>query len=143
MALSALYLLAAVVSSLLSSHASGFHRLTIRYASTELRVSPHAQAHPLAQGSVHPLPRAVDAPSSEVMVDGLPGRKVVRQKTPGTATTDYVEDCVKDLAQGVYSRASRSFRGRDMGFYVRPFGTGQVGLVCCSHARYSTELLSQ
>src|SRR5215208_3796768 len=71
MALSTLYLLAAVVSSLLSSHASGLHRLTIRYASTGLRVSPHAHAHPLAQGSVHPLPGAVDAPSSEVMVDGL------------------------------------------------------------------------
>src|SRR5215218_5573873 len=143
MALSALYLLAAIVSTLLPSYTGTLHRLAIHYASAWLRIPFDADAQTLAQGSVQPLPGAVDPPSSEVMVYGLPGRKVVRQKTPGTATTDDVEDGVKDLAQGVYSGTSRSFRGRDMGFYVRPFGTGQVGLVCCSHARYSTELLSQ
>jgi hypothetical protein len=30
----------------------------------------------------------------------------------------YVEDSVKDLTQGMYPRASRSFRGGDMGLYV-------------------------
>ena len=30
-----------------------------------------------------------------------------------------------------------------MGSYVGPLGIGQVGLVCTSHARYFTELLSQ
>src|SRR5215212_8572505 len=43
-----------------------------------LGISPHTHAHPLAQGSVHPLPGTVDPPHSEVMVDGLPGREVVR-----------------------------------------------------------------
>jgi site-specific DNA recombinase len=36
-------------------------------------------------------------------LDGLPGRKVVRQQAPGTATTEHLEDSVKDLAQGMYS----------------------------------------
>jgi len=36
----------------------------------------------------------------------------MRQQTPGTATTHNVEDGVKDLAQGMYSGASRSSRGR-------------------------------
>jgi hypothetical protein len=30
-----------------------------------------------------------------------------------------------------------------MGFYVGPLGIGEVGLVCFSHVRYSTEPLSQ
>jgi hypothetical protein len=79
MALSALYLLAAYsIPSLLSSHAGALDRLTIDDAGTELRISLHV--HPLARmGRVHPLPGAADPPSSEVMMDGLPGRRVVRQ----------------------------------------------------------------
>ena len=30
-----------------------------------------------------------------------------------------------------------------MGFYIGPFGIGEVCLVCSSHARYFTELLPQ
>jgi hypothetical protein len=58
------------------------------------------------------------------MMDGLPRRKVMRQKPPRAAAANDVEDGVKDLAQGMYSRASRSFRGEDMGFYAGPFGIG-------------------
>src|SRR5215207_1733321 len=36
----------------------------------------------------------------------------------------YVEDGVKDLAQGTNSRASRSFRGGDIGLYAGPLGIG-------------------
>ena len=67
----------------------------------------------------------------------------MRQQAPGTSTTHEVEDGVEDLAQGVYPGAPRSFRGREMGLYVGPLGIGEVGLVCFSHARYSTEPLSQ
>ena len=43
------------------------------------------------------LEDSVDAPNSEVVVDGLPGRELVRQQTPSAATTNDVEDGVKDL----------------------------------------------
>ena len=39
----------------------------------------YPDAQTLAQGGVDPFPRAVLTPGSEVMVDGLPRRKVVRQ----------------------------------------------------------------
>jgi hypothetical protein len=68
---------------------------------------------------------------------------IVRRQAPGTAATHDVEDGIEDLAQGVYPGASRSFRGREMGLYVEPLGIGEVGLICFSHARYSTELPSQ
>jgi hypothetical protein len=76
MALSALDLLATIVSPL-SSHASSLHRLAIHYAGARLRFALHADPQTFSQGGVHPLPGAVDAPSSEVMVDGLPRRKVM------------------------------------------------------------------
>src|SRR5215216_4685753 len=75
------------------------------------------------------------------MVDGLSGREIVRQEPPGTSATHDVEDGVEDLAEGVHPRASGIFGGREMGLYVGPLGIGEVGLVCSSHARYSTELL--
>jgi hypothetical protein len=67
----------------------------------------------------------------------------VRQQAPGTPTTDYVEDGLEDLAQSMHSGASRGFGGRNMGFYARPIGVGEVCLICSSHARCSTEPLSQ
>ncbi len=79
MALSSLHLLATVVPSLLPSHARALNRLRIDDAGAWLRISPRTDSHPLAQGGVQPFPGAVDAPRSEVMVDGLPGREVVRQ----------------------------------------------------------------
>jgi hypothetical protein len=98
-ALSALYLLATVVPSLLSSHAGAIDRLAIYYGGTGLRIS--AQAHPLAQGGVHSLPGAVDSPSSETMMYGFPGRGVVGQESPGAAAANDVENGVEDLAQGM------------------------------------------
>ena len=52
----------------------------------------------MAQSGVQPLPGTVDAPHPEVVMNGLPGRKVVGQKAPSTPTADDVEDGVKDLA---------------------------------------------
>jgi hypothetical protein len=77
------------------------------------------------------------------MVDGLPRREIVGQQAPSTPATHDVEDGIDDLAEGVHPGSPGSFGGREMGFYVRPLGIGEVGLVCSSHARYSTEPLSQ
>ena len=39
-------------------------------------------------------------------------------------SADYVEDGVKDLAQGMYSGSPRSSRSREMRLNVGPFGIG-------------------
>jgi hypothetical protein len=67
----------------------------------------------------------------------------VGQQPSGTPATHDVEDGVEDLAQGVHPRASGGRGGREVGLDVGPFGIGEVGLVCSSHARYFTELLPQ
>ena len=62
------------------------------------------------------------------------------QEAPGTPATHDVEDGIDDLAQGVHSRASGCLGGREVGLYAGPLGIGEVGLICSSNARYSTEL---
>src|SRR5918995_2550254 len=88
---------------------------------------------------MHPLPRPIQAPGAEVVIDGLPGREAVGQQPPSAATADDVEDGVCDLAQGMYPRAPGGFGGWQMGLQEGPLGIGEVALVCFSHARYPTE----
>jgi hypothetical protein len=78
MALSFLDLLATIVSSFLSTHPSRLDRLAIDDSGARLRVSLEAYPHPLTQGSVHSFPGAIQAPEAKGVVDGLPGREVVR-----------------------------------------------------------------
>ncbi len=75
---------------------------------------------------MHPLPYPIQAPGAEVVVDGLPGWEVVRQQAPGAAATDYVEDGVKDLPQGMYAWSARRFGGREVILEICPIGIGKI-----------------
>src|SRR5215212_1174432 len=134
MALPALHLLAAAVSSLLSSYTITLERLAIHYPCAGLGITTHTSTEPFAQSAVQPFPGALDPPSSEVMVDGFPGRKVVRKWTPGASAADCVEDGVKDLAQGVHPGPPGGIRSRQVRLHAGPLGIGEVGRVRLSHA---------
>jgi hypothetical protein len=67
----------------------------------------------------------------------------VWQQSPGTAAADHIEDGVKDLAQRIDPRTPIGFGSRKVGLQAAPFGVGEVGLVCFSHARYPTERAPQ
>jgi hypothetical protein len=58
----------------------------------------------------------------------------VWQKPPSTAAANDVEDGVKDLAQGVYSGASRSFGSREVILEICPLSVTKIGQVGSSHA---------
>jgi hypothetical protein len=58
----------------------------------------------------------------------------VGQQAPGTAATEHIEDSVEDLARAMDPRSAGGFGDGDMGFYTSPFGVGEVGVVCLSHA---------
>jgi hypothetical protein len=73
-----------------------------------------SNAQAFADGTVHPLPGAVDAPSSEVVKDGLPRREVVWKEAPRTATSQDVEDGVEDIAPAVDRRSTGGFRDGKM-----------------------------
>src|SRR3712207_4996748 len=81
-ALSALYLLASVVTALFSAYCGTLDRLGIHYACTGVRISPQANPQPFADGPVDLLPGTVDPPGSEIVIDGGPSREVVGKQAP-------------------------------------------------------------
>ena len=93
----------------------------------------HADPRPLAQGSAHPLPGAIQAPEAEVVVDGLPKREVVGQESPGAAAFDDVEDGVEYLAQAMETGTPTVVGRWRVPLKARPFGIGKVGRVRSSH----------
>jgi len=92
MTLSAANLLPTVVPLRLAAHPGRFSRLRVDHPSAGVWVSPLPYPQALAQRRIQPLPYPIDAPNPEVVMDGLPGREVVGQKSPGTATTGDVEE---------------------------------------------------
>ena len=115
-ALSSLDLLTSIVATFFAAHPGGLDALAVDDASAGLWISPEVHPCPPAQCLVQPLPSAVNAPEAEVVVDGFPGREIMREQTPGAAAPHHVEeDGVEDLAQGVHPRASGSSRGGEMG----------------------------
>ncbi len=58
------------------------------------------------------LPAAIDAPVSELVVYGFPVREIMREQAPRTATLEYVEDSIEDLAGMVESRPTGSLDRR-------------------------------
>ena len=52
------------------------------------------------------LDRALVAPAAEVLPDDLPGRQVMGQVAPLTASASLIEDGIPDLAQGIGAPAS-------------------------------------
>src|SRR5215208_5063013 len=134
MALPAANLFSAVVTSRFSAHSGSLCGLRVDYPGTRLGVSPETGSQALVDCLVHPFPGAVEAPSSEVVVDGLPRREVTGQKPPLAAALQDVENSVQDLAGAMDSWASSPFWGREMGLEVPPFGIGEVGRVALSHA---------
>jgi len=133
-ALSPLHLLASIVAALFSAYTSRLDRLAIHYACAGLGVPLEANPHPLAHSGVHPLPGAVQAELPEVVVDAAPRRKVVGEQAPRTAAPYDVEDGVEYLTQRVDSGTSGGLGSRKVGLQAAPFGIGEVGLVCLSHA---------
>src|SRR5688500_2520555 len=134
MALCAFDLLASIVAAPFSTYSCSLHRPAIHYGCAGLGVPLEANAHSLAQSDVHPFPRAVQAELPEVVVDAAPGREVVRKQAPRTAAPDDVEDGVEDLTQRVDSRTSGGSGSGKVRLQTAPFGIGEVGWICCSHA---------
>jgi len=70
------------ITAIFSAHRGTLDRLRIHHAGTGLRIPLQANPKALADGPVDALPGAVDPPSSEVVVDGGPPRKVVGEQAP-------------------------------------------------------------
>jgi len=72
MALASFDLLATVVTALFSAYCGSLYRLAIHNACTGLRVSPQPDPKAFSDSPVDSLPGTIDAPFSEVVVEGGP-----------------------------------------------------------------------
>jgi hypothetical protein len=120
-------LLTTVVSSYFSAHPTCLCRPRLHYPGTGSKISPEPSAQELVDRPGHPLLGAVETPLSEVVIDGVPRRKVAGQELPGTATPQVVEDGVRDYAGAVDFELSSPYRIRKVGLDVLPFSAGEIG----------------
>src|SRR5215210_993919 len=96
------YILACIIATLLSTFYR-FDTLAVQDCGTWLLVPTLLLSYRLTQSFVEPLPPAVDAPQPEVVVDALPGREVMRQRSPVAAVLGHVEDGIEYLSKAVLS----------------------------------------
>jgi hypothetical protein len=134
--------LGAVVAPRFAAHAGSFCGPRVRYCGTGSSSPSERSAQALADGVVHPFPGTVEAPSSEVVVDGLPRWEVTGQQPPPAAALRDVEDSVHDLAEAVDPRSSSPLLwGWEVGFEGLPFAVSKVGGVALAHAPERTRSL--
>ena len=88
----------------------------------------------MADGPVDSLPGTINAPFSEIMVDGGPSREVVGEQAPLATALQDVEEGLEDLTKVVGPGASISFGRGHVRLDVIPFGIGKICWVRFSHA---------
>jgi hypothetical protein len=118
LALATVYLLAAVVATVLAAHPGSLGRLGVHHTGGGVGIAPELGPQAPADHVVQLLPGAIQPPLSEVVKDGLERRKLAREHPPLAAGLQQVEDGVEDLAVGMNSWSSTLFGSRKMGFEV-------------------------
>ena len=101
-------------------------RLAVDDRGTRRRGAPGLHPHPLAQQRMQPLPGAVPAPRGEVVVDRLVRWEVVRQRPPGPASTQVVQDAVENLAHIHRARPPTGLGWGDQRLQDRPLRVREV-----------------
>ncbi len=100
--------------------------LAVEDAGGGLLLPPLQAAGIVAQGIMHLLPGAVGLPAAEVAIDTVPRRIVVRQRSPGTAAGDKVENGVRQISVGVRPRTAARLGARDEMLDVGPLEVREI-----------------
>jgi hypothetical protein len=78
---------------------------------------------------MHPLPRAIIPPPPEVLIDNLPGRKVMGQQTPGTTTPEEIKDRIQDFTLRVFLGVPTRIGRGDQVLNQDPFSVAEIGRI--------------
>ena len=92
-------------------------------------VSPVRPADFGAKGVVEAFQRSVGLPRSEVDIDGLPRRQVVREHAPGASGAHGADEGVDDFAQVGLAWSAAPFGRRKHGAEYAPLGVCEVGVI--------------
>src|SRR5262245_8907742 len=118
-------LLAPIGADLLSA-GGGLDRLTVNAADAGVGVAASDPANPQTKGNKETVPGAIAFPVLEVVVNGLPGWKVVRQGPPTATFTCEVKDGVDDLTPIGFARPTAGAWWWNPRFQDSPLGVGKV-----------------
>src|SRR5690349_14221599 len=103
------------------------HRLTVDNRCTRLGLASSRSSHGLAQGGVDGFPNTAQTPSSKIVVDRLPVRKLMRQPFPAAARLSHVKHGIEQLASRYRCLSSVRFRFWNQSGYDRPLLVTQIG----------------
>jgi hypothetical protein len=78
---------------------------------------------------MHTLPRPILPPAPKVLIDELPGRQVVRQQAPRTATTEDIKNGLEDFMLGIFFRSPTGLGWGDQMLNQGPFTVTESGRV--------------
>ena len=101
-------------------------RLTVDNGRARLPIATCALANISSKLVMDPFPGAVEAPTPEVVVDGLPARYVVRQQPPSASGADQVQDCVQDRQAIMFRGAPSQFGRRHQSLDSFPLFVAQI-----------------
>ena len=105
------------------------YRLAVQDRSSRARLTPGALPIGHDKRVVDTVPDTLALPTTQIVVDRLPGREVMRQEPPCTAGPKGVEDGLDQLARGglagTAARLSLGDQGRNQG----PLCVAQIGRV--------------
>jgi hypothetical protein len=88
-----------------------------------------------AQGVVDPPPQAAVPPSRELIIHAAPGRELVRQQTPGHASTQHVEHGIQNNPSVMLAWTAAVGGGLQKRRQDPPLGVAHIGAEgLCRHA---------
>src|ERR1051325_6720981 len=106
-----------------------FRRLAICDHDTRLRRSSFFFSHRFADSGVELFPHSIFMEQSKVVIDRLPSRKIMRQRSPDTAILDRIKHGVQNPSPAMLAwRTGRTWFGQ-VWRNLRPFGIIQIGRV--------------
>ena len=89
-------------------------------------MTPHADAHGVAELIMHADPRAILAPGAPGLIGGLPMGQIMRHQAPGTASAQHILDTIDDFTYRVLAGSPPNLFRRQQGGKDLPLLVGQV-----------------
>jgi hypothetical protein len=74
-----------------------------------------------------PFPESILPPQTEVVIDGFPGRQIVRKQAPRTAASQQIQDGIENFPRTMKPRTPMSSRCRKKSSDTIPFRIAYIG----------------
>src|SRR5919197_2327815 len=124
-------------------HPSCLDRLAIENACARLCIASRFYPNCLPQGGMQLLPEALQPPTPEIVIHGLPRWQIMGQQAPGAAAAEYIEDAIENLAHRVDPRPPSGLGRWDVRRQTAPLGVSHIRRITLSvvHSPYSVAMV--